>query len=159
MKKKSKLWEIEIFLTKKIIYKLYFFHYMFSCFRCLLRNILCMWSPILDSRGQSVFPKHHGWRRYCLFISCCFWAAGVFTCDRQELDMKGTANFEYDLINYICQWFPADLSPALHMLPLSQPTSQPVSQEIFCSGLDSLPGSCSQHWQVGLGRGRKRRKR
>lgn len=30
-------------------------------------------------------------------------AAGVFGCDRQELDMKGTANSKYDLINYICQ--------------------------------------------------------
>lgn len=29
--------------------------------------------------------------------------AGVFSCDRQELDMKGTANSKYDLINYICQ--------------------------------------------------------
>lgn len=58
------------------------------------------------------------------------WAAGVFGCDRQELDMKGTANSKYDLINYICQWFPADLSPALHMLPLRQPTSQPVNQSV-----------------------------
>lgn len=30
-------------------------------------------------------------------------AAGVFGCDRQELDMKGTASSKYDLINYICQ--------------------------------------------------------
>lgn len=70
-------------------------------------------------------------------------AAGVFSCGRQQLDMKGTANSKYDLINYICQWFPTDLSPVLHMLPLNQPASQPVSQEVFFWGLDNLPGSRS----------------
>lgn len=83
------------------------------------------------------------YRKGHFFFFFVFWAAGVFSCDRQQLDMKGTANSKYDLINYICQWFPADLSPALHILPLSQPTSQPVSQEIFCWGLDNLPGFCS----------------
>lgn len=38
-----------------------------------------------------------------VFFSLAVRAAGVFSCDRQELDMKGTANSKYDLINYICQ--------------------------------------------------------
>lgn len=38
---------------------------------------------------------------YCFFHAVG--AAGVFGCDRQELDMKRTANSKYDLINYICQ--------------------------------------------------------
>lgn len=47
------------------------------------------------------FYSLHTVKGYCFFHAGR--AAGVFGCDRQELDMKGTANSKYDLINYICQ--------------------------------------------------------
>lgn len=112
----------------------------------------CSWDNILGFVPCKVLSEVQEGQNYCpslcspyIYLSLCLVkegvlsffffflavrAAGVFSCDRQELDMKGTANSKYDLINYICQWFPADLSLALHMLPLSQPTSQPVNQSL-----------------------------
>ena len=52
------------------------------------------------SKNESLFPFHH---QGVLSFFPAVGAAGVFSCDRQELDMKGTANSKYDLINYICQ--------------------------------------------------------
>lgn len=59
-----------------------------------IQNVL-----VKDGRRVSPFPS---WAIVCFFL-LAVGAAGVFSCDRQELDMKGTANSKYDLINYICQ--------------------------------------------------------
>lgn len=58
------------------------------------------------SKNESLFPLHYGgWGLggEVLSFFLAVRAPGVFSCDRQELDMKGTANSKYDLINYICQ--------------------------------------------------------
>lgn len=90
-------------------------HYIALC-HCSLDNILgFVPCKVLSEvqKGQNYCPSlcsPYIYLSLCLvkegvlsFFFLAVRAAGVFSCDRQELDMKGTANSKYDLINYICQ--------------------------------------------------------